>query len=163
MLSQNKQLLDAAESGQLNLVKQAIQGGADVNIVDESGETALMCAALFGYLDIVKYLIKVEADVSAKGTNGNTTLIIAAKSNNVSIVKWLIYEGKAEVDVEDIHGCTALTHAAANGYSDIVKYLIKANVNVNVTTKLVRNTALILAAKWSFRYSEVLDRSKSRC
>ncbi|WP_438456643.1 ankyrin repeat domain-containing protein [Wolbachia endosymbiont of Kerria lacca] len=60
MLPQNKQLLDAAESGQLNLVKQAIQGGADINAADEHGSTALMLAAIFGYPDVVKFLIGVK-------------------------------------------------------------------------------------------------------
>lgn len=46
-----------ASHGRLDTVKLLIEAGADVNIQDEDGSTALMCAAEHGHGDIVKYLL----------------------------------------------------------------------------------------------------------
>ena len=39
------------------MVKLLLEAGADLNIQDTDGSTALMCAAEHGHADIVKYLL----------------------------------------------------------------------------------------------------------
>lgn len=46
----------AASHGKLDVVRLLMECGADVNIQDDDGSTALMCAAEHGYLDIVNAL-----------------------------------------------------------------------------------------------------------
>ena len=41
----NEKLLKAVESNKIEEVKRLIEEGADVNVVDEDGETALLCAS----------------------------------------------------------------------------------------------------------------------
>ncbi|KAG8236832.1 hypothetical protein J437_LFUL017116 [Ladona fulva] len=43
--------------GRLDMVQLLLEAGADVNIQDEDGSTALMCAAEHGHADIVRALL----------------------------------------------------------------------------------------------------------
>jgi ankyrin repeat protein len=45
-----------ASHGRFDTIRLLIEAGADINIQDEDGSTALMCAAEHGHLQIAKYL-----------------------------------------------------------------------------------------------------------
>lgn len=47
----------AVSHGRLDMVRMLIAAGANPNIQDEDGSTALMCAAEHGHLAIVRYLV----------------------------------------------------------------------------------------------------------
>lgn len=47
----------AVSHGNTDMVKMLLAAGADINIQDEDGSTALMCAAEHGRIDIVKILL----------------------------------------------------------------------------------------------------------
>lgn len=47
----------AVSHGRLDMVKMLLEAGADINIQDEDGSTALMCAAEHGHVDIVKHFL----------------------------------------------------------------------------------------------------------
>jgi serine/threonine-protein phosphatase 6 regulatory ankyrin repeat subunit B len=58
-----------------------IESGADVNIHDNSGQTAIMWAMVSDEnLDIVKYLIAHGADLNAKDKMGATVLSCASSA-----------------------------------------------------------------------------------
>ena len=58
----------------IEVVKQHLDAGGDVNVKDESGRTALLQAALFGHKEIAELLIAAGADVNAKDDSGWTPL-----------------------------------------------------------------------------------------
>ncbi|HCE59560.1 MAG TPA: ankyrin repeat domain-containing protein, partial [Wolbachia sp.] len=62
------ELLDAAESGKLELVSQLIEQGIDIKAKDVLGYTSLHNAAKNGHLEVVKLLIAKNADVNAQTT-----------------------------------------------------------------------------------------------
>lgn len=47
----------AVSHGRLDMVQMLLEAGADINIQDEDGSTALMCAAEHGHADIVKHFL----------------------------------------------------------------------------------------------------------
>ena len=53
----SEQLIEAAKSGDVERVEQALAAGADVDSRDAAGATALMFAAHGGHLDAVQALI----------------------------------------------------------------------------------------------------------
>ena len=49
--------MEAAESGDVELVRSLLGSTAEINGVDKHGETALMMAAAMGHIDVVRVLI----------------------------------------------------------------------------------------------------------
>jgi len=82
----NKQLLDAAEKGDLEKVKGALNDGADVNATSTNGYTPLMWAVMRERTDVVKLLIDKGANVNAKNDNG-TSVLKFAKDNMVPMLR----------------------------------------------------------------------------
>lgn len=68
-------LMQAVED--LEMVKLLIAHGADVNLKNFRGATALMGAAAAGPASVVKYLIEKGADVNARDEDGTTALMAA--------------------------------------------------------------------------------------
>ena len=58
-----RELIDAAMNGHLDLVKQYVAAGADINWVDEYGNTSLMVASYNGQFFIVKFLLESNAKI----------------------------------------------------------------------------------------------------
>lgn len=55
----------AVSHGRLDMVQMLLEAGADINIQDEDGSTALMCAAEHGHAELVKhFLTHADCDTS---------------------------------------------------------------------------------------------------
>ena len=66
VLSTNPPLIEAAKKGDVALVSQILEQGADINQTDEYGWNALRIAALNGHEAIVKHLVEKGADIHLK-------------------------------------------------------------------------------------------------
>lgn len=96
---------------------------------------------------------------------GLTPLMMAAKfANNIDIVKFLINSG-ADVNLQDVAGCTALMlfiieaiYLKKNSSIETIReIIISSNVDVNLQTSQ-RFTALLLACKYTVsKYSNNID------
>lgn len=88
-----------ARKGDLNLVKQLLDGGVDVNVVSfgpkSPGATPLHLAAAGGHLEVMDELLERGADIDArtKGGCGWTPLHNAAKEKNKKAIEFLIENG----------------------------------------------------------------------
>lgn len=149
----------ASENNNLNVLKCLIKAGADLNVQDANGKTALMLAVGNNQIDAVKELIKEGAKLNIKDKKGNTALSLAVINNNIDIVKELINAGSklnigyelieaiknnhldiamkllnsgAGVNVTDSDNITPLYQAVCNNKYDIAKQLIKKGAKVNI-------------------------------
>jgi ankyrin repeat protein len=96
----------AIRSDKLDIVKQHIEAGTDINKKEQmSGSTPLISAATFGKTAIVKALIDANADLSIKNNEGATALHTAAFFCRVEIVQLLI-DAKADKTIENNFGAT---------------------------------------------------------
>ncbi len=93
-------------SGNLEVVKQHIEAGTDINMKDQmSGSTPLITAATFGKTAIVKALIDAYADLDIKNSEGSTALHAAAFFGRIEIVQMLIDAG-ADKTIKNDHAAT---------------------------------------------------------
>ena len=120
----------AVIDGNIEVVKQHIADGADVDAKLDRGYTALHYAAHEGHKEIAQLLIAAGADVNAKDDDGHAPLTQAAIDGHKKIVELLIGAG-ADVNATDEVGRTPLLFASANGHKEIVELLIGAGADVN--------------------------------
>ena len=116
-------ILDAAFKD-IEAVKQHLAAGADVNVKDESGRTALLQAALFGRKEITELLIAAGADVNAKDDWGMTPLHEATREGHKEITDLLLTNG-ADVNAKDGSGRTPLDWAIPYNHKETVDLLRK--------------------------------------
>ena len=169
-MTKNKELLLAAEKGDLSEVKRLIESGANVNTKtfkirppgvkgrSTYGRTALLIASREKHKDIVEYLIKNGADVNAKSDRGDTALMFASLVGEKEIVELLINNG-ADVNAKSNKGFTALMRASFDARDDekhreVIKILIKHGADVNAKSES-GNTALKLATE--SKHKEIAD------
>ncbi len=84
---QETALMMAALKGQLTIVKDIVQRGAEI---DRTGWSPLHYAASNGHLDVVRYLVEQGANVDAVSPNHTTPLMMAARGGYIHVVKLLI-------------------------------------------------------------------------
>ena len=94
----------AVKDGNIEVVKQHIAAGTDMNAKDVKGKTPLHLAAGRGHKEIVELLIAKDADVNARTaffiTCEETPLHLAAWDGHKEIAELLIVNG-ANVNVRD--------------------------------------------------------------
>ncbi|KAE9271703.1 hypothetical protein PR003_g30434 [Phytophthora rubi] len=113
----------AAKNGRIEVVRELIENGADVNVQDDKGTTALMAAAEYDQLEMVKFLIEHGASLTTTNNSGDTALIIAAEKGPIKVCQFLAEQPGTDVNATNKLGCTALMAAALNGHPKVVQYL----------------------------------------
>ena len=115
----------AAESGNIEAVKQHLAAGADVNAMGGFLQwTLLQYAASGGHKEVVELLIAKGADVNAKDKSEQTPLAYAALGGHKEIVELLIAES-ADVNAKTATGDTPLDQAIAFKHTEVADLLRK--------------------------------------
>ena len=106
-------LHEAVIKGNLEVVKQHIKAGSDLDIADPTGGSSpLITAATFGKTEIAIALIEGGADLNFRNNDGSTPLITAAFFCRIDIVKVLLEKG-ADKSLKNNFGSTAYTSVSA--------------------------------------------------
>lgn len=111
----------ASAKGHTKIVQFLLDNGADRNLVDAVGGTALMRAAKWGHLGPVRHLVN-ELNVNEKNNFLGTALHAAAGQGHIGIVRVLL-ANKANIDDRDVNGNTAFMWATKGGHTDIMELL----------------------------------------
>jgi len=153
-------LHDAAESGNVELVRALLSAGAEVDPVTRLGAyTPLHLAAAAGRGEVVRALLDAGADPHATtGTGEVVALHLAAGAGSVEAVLALVEAG-ADVDArESTRGQTPLVFAASRNRVDVVRALIEAGAEVDAATYVVDVGEVQMASARASRVRrEVLD------
>ncbi|KAK6959075.1 ankyrin repeat protein isoform X2 [Biomphalaria glabrata] len=90
----------AIENGEdISLVEAIIKSGADVNVQNSKGQTALMFAARAQRNDVLQKLLENEAQVDLFNDKNLTALSICIAENNIDGAKHLVQSG-ADVNLK---------------------------------------------------------------
>jgi ankyrin repeat protein len=118
----DSQYEDALER-QVEVIRELILEGADINISDRLGETPLHYAAQHGNAYVAEVLITNGADVNAKNNAGETPLHCATFWGYQQMVELLIANG-ADITAKNSEGQTVMDIAAEQDYpglSDVLR------------------------------------------
>lgn len=125
--------------------RKLIEAKANVDIVDQEGNSPLLKAVFAGCLvhrsDYVKILIKAHANVDVQNAEGVTPLMIAAKYGNYEICNMLINTG-ADVTLRNKNDGTALTLALMSDKTHVISLLRDTH------KKLLENYQQMLLDTW---------------
>lgn len=148
-------LCDAVTAGNLELVHQLLDDGADPNSLstDWYKTRPLIIAANAGHASIVRRLLD-HPDIQPNltdGVFGNTALMGACQEGHRDVVRRMIAHPKVDIKFQtEKTGTTALMEASRYGHQDVVAMLIGPNpstedlAGVNLQTK-TGTTALMLS------------------
>ncbi len=113
-----------------------IEKGADVNLKNYVGKTALMTVCSFrihydceDFEGVISRLIELGSDVNIKDDDNNTALIWASWAGNIGIVKQLIKVRGVELNAQDSSGSTAIMQT---GSLKCLQVLLDAGADVNI-------------------------------
>jgi ankyrin repeat protein len=135
----NSLLHQAAEYGQIQVVKCLIDRGAQVDAKGSYDQTPFWEAILNGHLDVAQFLLDKGAEIDSGSHNGGTVLHYVCEYNtdpvpNHKLAQWLLDHG-ARVDAVDNRGDSPLHKSAWKGHVASATVLISAGANVNAKNK----------------------------
>ena len=141
---------DAAQEADLTTVRVLIGQGADVNVSQGDGMTAMHWAAFHDDLELARALLSVRADVDL-GTRvgGLQPLWMAATNGSAEMIRVLVDAG-ADVNAANGTGATPLMAAAMSGSGDAVVLLLDEGAFANARETANGQTPLMFAA-WEDR------------
>ena len=140
----------ACRHGNPETVKILLDKGATINVGNNESVTPLHAACKEGHIDVVKELLKpgrgdVKLMFAARDHTGNTPIHCAVKAGVFEIVEVLLSLG-ADPNVKNTDGIHPTHVAAARGYADIAKVLLKYKNEVKDARDGARRTPLHHAA-----------------
>ena len=122
-------------------IELLVGAGAELELQDKMGNSALIWAAEREHSEVVEALINAGADPNLQNSRGDFALKFAARRGHAEMVRVLINAG-ADPNLQTELGITALTWAAVRRYSEIIDALVSAGADLDVQNK-VGDTALI--------------------
>ncbi|MFT5188402.1 MAG: ankyrin repeat protein [Verrucomicrobiales bacterium] len=119
----------AAAIGDLESVRQFLEGGMAVDVEDDELQTAFLRAAAEDQDEMVRMLIDAGAKPDQRLADGQTMLMKVAgrKAEDLHLLDFLL-ERHADVKASDSAGMTPLTIAALSGNVDVVRRLALRDV-----------------------------------
>ena len=142
---QDPPLIEAVKRQDTEAVNRLLASGADPNVRQSDGATALHWAVHREDTEIVTSLIEVGADVDAVNRLGASALFLAAQGGNASMLLRLLESG-ADPNLALPLGETPIMTAARSGTVQGVRHLIQAGADVNLSERSRGQTALMWAA-----------------
>ena len=121
----------AVKRGDSSLLQQLIEFGADVNMLTEKGLAPLMYAPIKRNTDCLDILLAAGADVNVTDDRGSSALIISTSLRDSEAFVKKLLEAGTDVNHATKFGDTALIRAAGVGNVTSIKYLLKANAQIN--------------------------------
>ncbi|MGE5470668.1 MAG: ankyrin repeat domain-containing protein [Bacteroidota bacterium] len=141
-------LMIGAWEGNFKLMQFFLDHGADINRVNDNGESALVLAAWRGNLDAVKWLLEKGARINAPRRQWSA-LHYAVFSGHAEVADYLMAQG-ADINALSTNGSSVLMMAIYEGREDLAKQLIEKGAD-----RTPKNDWGDGALDWAMRYNHL--------
>ncbi|MQA91432.1 MAG: hypothetical protein GEU90_14600 [Gemmatimonas sp.] len=125
-------LVEAAKDAEWEEVRSLVDGGADVNVREADGTTALHWASYWDRVDIADLLIDEGAEVNVANDLGATPLWPASLNASEEMVRRLLAAG-ADPNLGLLSGETPLMTASRSGGREVVLELLAKGADPNAS------------------------------
>ena len=123
-------LMSACAHGADDCAKYLIECGADVNLKNFAGFTALHWAAFTNRVESLDTLLKHGADIEERTADGKTALHIAAYKGNREFIENILKRG-ADLNAVDAEGQNVLYYTILSKQCATAEWLLKKGVAIN--------------------------------
>ncbi|WP_375709203.1 ankyrin repeat domain-containing protein [Sporosarcina sp. NCCP-2222] len=124
-------LISAAAEGDTETVIALIESGANIDAIDNQGNTAVMAATQRNHVDLVKTLIEHGADINIRNHNLDNVLLYAGAAGYLEIVQLAVQAG-ADTTLTNRYGGIAIIPASERGHVEVVEELVtNSDTDVN--------------------------------
>uniref|UniRef100_A0A7N8YH82 Caskin-2 n=1 Tax=Mastacembelus armatus TaxID=205130 RepID=A0A7N8YH82_9TELE len=142
-ISSMRPLHYAAWQGKADSVLLLLRAGASVNSASYDGQIPLHLSAQYGHYEVSEMLLQNQSNPCLMNKAKKTPLDLACEFGRLKVVQLLLssnmvatlLEGEGGCNSLDLPSTTPLHLAARNGHKDIIKLLLKAGIDINLTTK----------------------------
>lgn len=141
-------LMIAAWEGNIELMRLFISRGADINLANESGETAIALAAWRGNMEAVKWLLERGARINAPRRQWSA-LHYATFAGHTEVADYLIAQG-ADINAQSTNGSSVLMMAIYEGREEMARKLIEKGAE-----RGTKNDWGDGALEWAMRYNQL--------
>ena len=119
----------------LQKVELLVDSGAQLDVLNNTGNTPMMTAALYGNIDCVKTIQQAGGDMELQHTGTSATaLILASQEGHQDIVEMLV-RGGARMDTNDNYGFCSLHKAAKNNREEVVRTLVRLGCDIDMVSR----------------------------
>lgn len=133
-------LARAAASGDVDLVRKALEAGVDVDARNGAGETALLIAVQRNHLPVFSLLLARGANINAQAQNKDTPWLLAGARGRTAMLAAMLDAAPRQMPDLRLHnrfGGTALTPACHYGHVASVRLLLaRSKVHVDQINSL---------------------------
>uniref|UniRef100_A0A183CHH7 ANK_REP_REGION domain-containing protein n=1 Tax=Globodera pallida TaxID=36090 RepID=A0A183CHH7_GLOPA len=155
----NKGLFFAAKNGHLNVCREFVAKGADVNDssalliacanvqskpTNSDGDTGLIIACINGNANLVRFLLSKGARIDQTNAKGVPPLFFATRQGNLDVCRDLVSRGAA-VSGESNNGFSPWFEACEKGHLHIAEFFVEIGQNIEEADSN-GYTALIIAS-----------------
>ncbi len=159
-------LVDVIHNGHIDVLKMLLAHGADVNMQDAYGRTALMEAADLDWLEIVLFLLENGADINLSEKNGATAVSLAlnhvpefagvrGKDTNYELAMLLwkhgarfnLQEVQGSIDVKEKKDFYYLVGAIYADSIEGLRQLLDLGLDINTSYDTNDDTPLMVAVR----------------
>src|SRR3990167_7121370 len=122
----------SAWDANLETARVLVELGADIQVFDETGNSALFYAAKNNDVGMLKLFVGKGADVTARSAQfGTTALHVAANQVSIAAADFLLSNG-ADINALSQDRCTPLVNAMLGGHLAMAKYLVSKNADITI-------------------------------
>ncbi|XP_014782788.1 26S proteasome non-ATPase regulatory subunit 10 [Octopus bimaculoides] len=150
-------LMVACQLGNTDFINFLLESGADLEVSDKEGDTALHYAVFGHQCDGVALMVSKGANINCQDKSGNTPLHYAVGKNYEDVMEIILNTKATQSDVAvDIKNCnkmTPLLQAISGGHLRMIHKLLSHGADINAVDN-DDNNCLHLAVKKGMFHSE---------